>query len=137
MNIIYTFLTVSVLGAVIDFVWIGVLMNGFYKKELGALARLSDTGNWNVHIPSTAIVYLALMALLTIFVLPKVVGLPLWQAFLWGALFGFLTYCFYDFTNMAILQGWTWKMLIVDIIWGGVLGGILTVLLSVFSKLYQ
>jgi uncharacterized membrane protein len=42
---------------------------------------------------------------------------------LYGALFGFFTYATYDLTNLATLKDWPLDMVIVDIIWGTVLGG--------------
>jgi uncharacterized membrane protein len=46
-----------------------------------------------------------------------------WQAFGWGALFGLVTYGIYDLTNRAILEKWSLRMTIADILWGCVLCG--------------
>jgi len=35
-----------------------------------------------------------------------------------GALVGFILYAFYDLTNYATLQGWTFEMTITDVMWG-------------------
>ena len=46
-----------------------------------------------------------------------------WQmVMLYGGLFGFFTYATYDLTNLATLKNWPLDLVIVDIIWGTVLG---------------
>jgi uncharacterized membrane protein len=50
-------------------------------------------------------------------------------AALWrGALFGLLAYATYDLTNLATLQGWPWELAVVDMIWGTVLTGTVSVI---------
>ncbi|SMY07394.1 DUF2177 family protein [Flavimaricola marinus] len=43
--------------------------------------------------------------------------------FLLGAGFGGIAYGTYEFSNLATLKGWTWKMLTTDLIWGMALTG--------------
>ncbi len=43
--------------------------------------------------------------------------------FLTGALFGAVAYGTYEFSNLATLNGWTWRMLLTDLTWGTVLTG--------------
>lgn len=38
-----------------------------------------------------------------------------------GLLFGVIAYTTYDLTNLATLTGWSLKVAVVDMIWGGVL----------------
>lgn len=40
------------------------------------------------------------------------------QALLLGALFGLVTYAAYDLTNLATLEGFPLRMVVVDMIWG-------------------
>lgn len=40
-----------------------------------------------------------------------------------AALIGAMAYGTYEFTNMATLQGWTWRMVATDLTWGTVLTG--------------
>ena len=42
-----------------------------------------------------------------------------------GAIYGFAIYGTYEFTNLATISGWDYKILIIDIIWG--------IFVSVFS----
>jgi uncharacterized membrane protein len=41
-----------------------------------------------------------------------------------GAVLGALAYGTYEFTNMATLKLWTWKMVALDLAWGTVLTGV-------------
>jgi uncharacterized membrane protein len=48
---------------------------------------------------------------------------------LWrGALFGLLAYATYDLTNLATIQGWPWEIAVVDMVWGTVITGTVSVL---------
>ena len=46
------------------------------------------------------------------------------NAALSGLFLGLLAYSTYEITNFATLKGWTIQMVIIDTIWGGVLGGL-------------
>jgi uncharacterized membrane protein len=55
-------------------------------------------------------------------------------ACIYGALFGFFTYATYEMTNLATLKGWPLAMVPVDILWGTVLGALVsTVTYYVYS----
>ena len=41
-----------------------------------------------------------------------------------GTFLGFLAYSTYEFTNYSTLKGWSIQMVILDTLWGGVLGGL-------------
>jgi uncharacterized membrane protein len=107
----------------LDFLWLGWLMNAFYLQEFGSLARRSETG-LTPYWPSAIVCYILLVAALVLYVLPPFAGRPLGlDLFLWGALFGFIFYGMYEFTNHAVLANWPWKMLFVDTAWGALLYG--------------
>jgi uncharacterized membrane protein len=38
-----------------------------------------------------------------------------------GAALGAMAYATFELTNMAVLRGWTWSMVVVDIAWGALL----------------
>lgn len=72
---------------------------------------------------AAAIVYIALIAGILIFVIPKAQGNPL-LALMWGALFGFVTYATYDFTNLAVVKNWPIGIAVIDVLWGCVICGV-------------
>jgi uncharacterized membrane protein len=40
-----------------------------------------------------------------------------------GVALGLIAYGTYDFTNLATLKNWSWKVTVVDLIWGGAVTG--------------
>jgi uncharacterized membrane protein len=55
-------------------------------------------------------------------------GMLYLKIFLAGGLFGFVAYGAYDFTNQATLREWPVIVTIVDLAWGAVLTGIVSVI---------
>jgi uncharacterized membrane protein len=103
---------------IIDMVWLGVVAKGFYRKHLGAM--LSPKVNWAAAI----LFYLVFIVGLLVFVIGPALtaGTPL-RAFLFGALFGLISYATYDLSNLATLKDWPMIVTVVDLVWGSVLGG--------------
>ncbi len=114
---------------IVDVVWIGFLANGFYKKELGDLARRSGE-NFDPRLGPAVILYTLIVIGLIVFVLPKVQNGSLWDAARYGALFGFIGYAVYDLTSYAVINGFTLRMTVVDMIWGACLCAITAVSLQ-------
>ena len=111
-------LTVPVFFA-IDMVWLGYVARGFYQQNLARF--LSPNVNWSAAL----LFYLLYIAGILIFaVVPALQKDSLGRAALLGGLFGFFTYATYDLTNLATLEGWPLKVVVVDIAWGVVLGAV-------------
>jgi uncharacterized membrane protein len=108
----------------IDLFWLGIVMKSFYSTELGPLARRAGDGlapRWGAAL----LVYLLIPGGLVLFVRPLLQnGGTIGAALGWGALYGLVVYGVYDLTNRAILENWSLRMTIADIIWGCVLCGI-------------
>jgi uncharacterized membrane protein len=116
-----------------DLFWLGVVMKNFYNHEIGTLARRNGphlAPRWL----AAMFVYLLIPAGLVVFVRP-ILGesAPPWRAFAWGAAFGIVLYGVYDFTNLSILEKWTLRMTLVDIAWGAVLCGTMSVVMSLLD----
>jgi uncharacterized membrane protein len=98
---------------VIDMVWLVLVAKKFYQGQIGFLMKPDI--NWFAAI----IFYLLFIAGLVIFVISPAVEKHSWvHAFLFGALFGLITYATYDLTNLAILKAWPLLVTVVDLIWG-------------------
>ena len=106
----------------LDFLWLGVFMNNFYKTELGPLARLSGANFAPVWWAAFS-VYGLLVLGLVVLVLPRADGRPL-RALGFGAVLGLVCYGTYDFTAYAVLTGWSLRMTLVDLAWGAVVCGV-------------
>lgn len=99
----------------LDAVWLGVLMNAFYRHQLAPIVRLSDGGiapNW----AGAGVVYVLLGLGLAVFVGPKASSAG--SAAVYGGLFGLVVYGVYDFTNFATLRQWPLVVAMVDVGWG-------------------
>ena len=116
MSFLVQFLTVGVIMAVIDAVWLSVVANKFYKSQIGSL--LLDKPNMGAAVAF----YLIYVLGVVMFVLRPALEAGSWlHALLYGALFGFVAYATYDLTNLATLKGFTLKLVLVDLVWGAVL----------------
>lgn len=102
----------------LDGVWLGLVMGGFYRTALGPLARTDPDGSlapiWLAALP----VYVLLALGQYWFVVPRGAGASLAAAAAWGAAFGLVTYGVYDFTNWSTLKGYGPTLAFVDIAWG-------------------
>ena len=100
----------------IDMIWLGIVAKGFYRKHLGSM--LNPKVNW----PAAFLFYLVFIIGLLVFVIKPALlnGRPL-EALLFGGLFGLISYATYDLTNMATIDNWPLKIVVVDIIWGSLL----------------
>ena len=108
-------LTVPIFFA-IDMLWLGYAAKEFYQQNLARF--LSSEVNWTAAL----LFYLLYIAGILIFaVVPALERDSLGWAGLMGGLFGFFTYATYDLTNLATLDDWPLKVVVVDIAWGVVL----------------
>lgn len=104
----------------LDALWLGFVMNAFYKRHLAPLARMSGD-NLAPIWPAAALVYPLLAAGVTVFVLGRA-RTPI-EALALGALLGLVIYGVYDLTNYSTLRHWSLTLVMVDMAWGAVLCG--------------
>ena len=116
--VFYAPLYASMLGVflAVDLLWLGVVARGFYQTQLRPF--LSPTVNWWA---AFAFYLLYVIGILIFAVLPGLAADSLLVAAGWGALFGFFTYTTYELTNLATLEKWPLKVVLVDTAWGVVL----------------
>lgn len=103
----------------IDIVWLSFISKDFYQKEIGDLLLKSPN-----LIPAVIFYLLFVFAIIVLIVLPGVESHSLIKMLLFAFLFGVVTYATYDLTNLATLKGWSLKITIIDILWGGSLSAI-------------
>lgn len=107
----------------IDAVWLGLLATGFYKRELGPLLRQHPDGSMDPLYVPALLLYVLIVLGLALFALPRARPGAIGEAALWSAVFGVIAYSVYDLTNYATMQGFPLKVVVVDMIWGGVVCG--------------
>ncbi len=122
LPIVATFVTVII----IDLIWLGYVAKDFYTNQLSAFSR-----SLNIH--AAFLSYLLIVLGVYFFSFPKAGG-NLQAGLKWGFMFGIILYGVYDLVNLATLKGWTLKMTIVDMLWGGVICSVATVLMIYFSR---
>ncbi len=107
-----------VLFVAIDLVWLMGPGRPFYVAEIGSLLR----GQPN--LPAAIAFYVLYAFGLCYFaVMPGFkAGLP-WQALVQGALLGLIAYATYDLTNLAVVNGFTTRIALIDMFWGSLLSG--------------
>jgi uncharacterized membrane protein len=119
---------------VIDLLWLGVLMKGFYNQELGDLARRDGASLAPRWIPAF-LVYLLIPGGIVLLVRPLLgENASLWQALGWGALYGLIVYGVYDLTNLAVIEKWTLRMTLTDIVWGCAICGTTSVAMRLIDN---
>jgi uncharacterized membrane protein len=105
---------------VIDAIWIGGVMKGFYKANLGYI--MADTIKW---LPALIFYVLYIGALVYFVVIPGAQGGNISETIMRAAFFGLVAYATYDLTNHATLTGWPWIVTVIDMAWGSLLTGFL------------
>lgn len=108
---------------IIDMVWLAFVAKNFYREQIGFLMKPDI--NWTAAI----IFYILFIAGLVLFVIAPALERQSWmQALLPGILFGLVTYATYDLTNLATLKDWPLLVTIIDLIWGMLLAGSVSVI---------
>tara|TARA_B100001123_G_C14389732_1_gene662308 strand:- start:24 stop:434 length:411 start_codon:yes stop_codon:yes gene_type:complete len=107
-----------ILFLIIDFIWLSIAVKHIYKPDLGHL--LLDKPIFS----AAFIFYLLYIIGLTFLVLrPNLNDFQIFNSLWMGALFGLVAYGTYDLTNLATIKGWSLKVTVIDLIWGGILTG--------------
>jgi len=116
-----TYAITLVLFLGIDMVWLMGPGRPVYVAEIGGLLR-------NQPNLGAALAFYVLYAIgLTYFaVMPSLkASMPL-QALGTGALFGLMAYATYDLTNLAVMNGFTARIALIDMAWGCLLSGVVS-----------
>ena len=118
---------------VIDLIWLSLTMKPFYQKYVGHL--LSSTPNV---VPAIIFYLIFIFGLTVLVVLPALSGnFSYLKLFLYGALFGLVAYGTYDLTNHATMKNWPAIVTIVDLIWGSLLTGTISVIAKFVYKFFS
>ena len=113
MTYIIAYGIVTLIFFLLDFLWLGVIAKNFYADQLGNM--MLDSPKLGI----AAVFYMSYTIGIVVFAIkPALENDSVMNAVLYAALFGFLAYGTYDFTNMATLKRWPVKMSIVDLCWG-------------------
>ncbi|KAG2431106.1 hypothetical protein HXX76_009636 [Chlamydomonas incerta] len=110
------FLASLVAFVALDMTWIILVAGNIYKNVLGDFLRQPD--------PVAGILaWICIVGAVYYFALPSSRGSPA-LALRQGALLGLGIYGCYEFTNLSILERWTWGLAAADTVWGCVACGV-------------
>ncbi len=125
-----SFFSILLSMVVLDALWLGLMMKRFYQPQLAHL--ISETPK----ILPAAIFYLIFAFSLALFVvLPAVQHQSSIGSFLMmGMLFGLATYATYDLTNQATMRSWPTVVTLVDLAWGVLLTGVVSLIAVNLTK---
>jgi uncharacterized membrane protein len=123
------FATALPLLVVCDLLWLGVFMKSFYQSRLGHL--MGDGVVWGAAVAFYIIFTLGLVYFVLI---PAVVYGDIVRALLLGMTFGFVAYATYDLTNHATLRNWPLIVTVIDMLWGALLVGGISVLTLLIAQ---
>lgn len=128
-NTFFLYLITLAVFFAIDMLWLGIVAKRFYSRQLGFL--MSPKVVWG---PAILFYLLFIVGLLVFAVRPAVAaGAPL-QAVWLGGLLGLTCYATYDLTNLATIKGWPVVVTVVDLVWGTVLGGLVSFLSALIGR---
>lgn len=96
----------------LDAVWLKFFVGPFFRAQVPDL--LAEDPRLDV----AALFYVGYCAGIVWFAVRPGIEGGLAAAALNGALLGLMAYGCYEFTNMATLKGWTWRMVALDVSWG-------------------
>lgn len=108
---------------VIDLLWLGVVARTFYQDQMGHLMR--ESVNW---APAFLFYFIYVAGIVVLAVQPAVNSGGAGRAVFLGAVLGLVAYAAYDLTNLATMAGFPRTMAIVDLIWGTILTGSVSVI---------
>jgi uncharacterized membrane protein len=114
-------LTLMILLMIGDYIWFKFLAGDIYQKDLKDLL-MYENGQMQIRPGATLAVYLSMSLLITHFVIyPALEKNSLFYATYRSAILGGLVYAVYEFTNRAVLEGWSSSVILPDILWGATL----------------
>ena len=122
MQVVWAYLFTLASFVMLDAVWLGIIARDFYKSNLG---YIMGPVNWTAAV----VFYLLFLVGVNYFALwPAIKSNSTQLALLNGAFFGFICYATYDLTNLATLDKWPLNVVIIDMLWGAVLGALVTLI---------
>ena len=113
MELIIKLLIAGGVMGVLDFVWLGFVAKSLYHKEMGSI--LLEKFNL---VPALVFYVIYVIGVVMFVVNPALEKQSLLHALGYGALFGLVAYATYDLTSLAVIKGFSTKIVVIDMLWG-------------------
>jgi uncharacterized membrane protein len=122
-KILFAYFVTLVVFVAIDMVWLMWLARPIYLSEIGNLIRKQP------NLVAALVFYLVFAGGLVFFsVMPGLKSGSLMQGLALGAALGFVAYGTYDLTNLSVMNGFGFKIAMIDLVWGTCLSAITSVI---------
>ena len=122
-KILFAYFVTLVVFIAIDMVWLMWLARPIYLSEIGNLIRKQP------NLVAALVFYLVFAGGLVFFaVMPGLKSGSLMQGLALGAALGFIAYGTYDLTNLSVMNGFGFKIAMIDLVWGTCLSAITSVI---------
>jgi uncharacterized membrane protein len=120
---------VSFLVITVDFVWIKLVMMKEYTNLISDIQKTSIV----VRFIPTILSYLTIILPIVLFVIPKISKeTRLQDSIIYGGLMGFFMYGMFSFTNYALIDRWSLRVVLLDTFWGFFLYSLVSYITSSF-----
>ena len=125
MEFIAIYISMLTIYVIVDFIWISMFMQPYFTANLGHLLRESVGTGFLITYGSIFFVFYVL-GLYWFGVRAGIGSNSALTATLSGAFLGFLAYGTYGLTNFIFFKDYPISITILDITWGSVLGGMVS-----------
>lgn len=116
MSVLMKLLIAGGIMGVLDALWLGYVAKKLYYGEMGAV--LLDKPNV---IPAALFYVIYIIGVVVFVINPALEKDSVSYALGYGALFGLVAYATYDLTSLAVVKGFSTKIVVIDLIWGALL----------------
>ncbi len=133
MDILVKLLVAGGVMGLLDFIWLGYVAKKLYYDEMGKI--LLEKPN----MTAALLFYVIYVIGVVVFVInPALAKDSLAHAVGYGALFGLVAYATYDLTSLAVVKGFSTKIVVIDLLWGMALtAAVAAVAFVVVQKWFQ
>lgn len=124
MNLVAVWFAAFVGISLIDAGWHLGLFGWAYGPGFRRVARMRDGKMSLQPIPGLVSQVLVVSCLVVLSILSVRAGQGYPVNFLVGALGGVLAISVYGLVNQALIRDWTWRLTILEVVWGPIIGGL-------------
>ena len=118
-TLIISFIFLSVVFFIIDFIWLSITVKSLYRPALSNLLNDKPV------IWAAGLLYIIYTIGVTLIILkPSLINDSIFQALWTGTVFGIVAYGTYNLSNLAIIKNWSSNIVWIDMIWGRLLTGV-------------
>ena len=118
---------------ILDAIWLSMTIKNFYSIRLAHLTAETPS-----YAPAIILYVLYALGLSILIILPTVSNnYSFIKIFFLGALFGLVAYASYDLTNQATLKNWPVAVTFIDMAWGAILSGVVSVISVYFTRVFS